>query len=360
MDQLKDLLDQFSRDKKELLSAVQSGRAGKQEFKHLIDLLQKTDISEVTKKLLESEGVSPPGGEAAPGQAPPEEGAVTTEDPSGKYKYADVLPDLKFVEQIEKDLSLAFEDLSAEDTRKQGRAAAWLAQQEPERLAGAALRRITSEASLKSQRLAAGAIHKAGVNAVEAFLGEINPDMPATQLLKLINVADMFINYTTVVPVMREIALSGPTETVEPALGVLEQIPGKEVDSTFVDLFDLAAGKIKRHILYQFAKRKITEAIPMLMDIIKPKWKWEKETRITFQAKACRALGLISAPETAEKLISVATKPKLWTFKKKKPEPIRAAATWALRRLPDDERISSVLEVLKKDKSLRVRKAARS
>jgi diguanylate cyclase (GGDEF)-like protein len=359
LDQLKDMLDQFSRDKQELLSAVQSGRAGKQEFKHLIDILQQTDISEVTKRLLESEGLSPPGEGAAPGEAPLEE-TPGTQDPTGKYKYADVLPDLKFVEQIEKDLSLAFEDLNSKDTRTQGKAVAWLAQQEPERLAGAALKRITSEASLKAQRLAAGSIHKAGVNAVEAFLGEINPDMPVTQLLKFINVADMFINYTNVIPVMREIALSGPTETVEPALGVLEQIPGKEVDSTFVDLFDLAAGKIKRHILYQFAKRKIIEAVPVLMDIIKPKWLWEKETRITFQAKACRALGLIGAPETAEKLISVATKPKLWAFKKAKPEPIRSAATWALRRLPSDERINTVLEVLKDDKSLRVRKAARS
>jgi diguanylate cyclase (GGDEF)-like protein len=359
MEQLKDILEQFSRDKQQLLSAVQSGRAGKQEFKHLIDLLQKTDISEVTKKLLESEGVSPPGEGAAPGEKPPEE-APAAEDPTGKYKYADVLPDVKFVEQIEKDLSMAFEDLNSEDKRTQGRAVAWLTQQEPDKLADAALKRITSDVSLKARRMAAGAIHKAGVNAVEAFLGEINPDMPATQLLKLINVADMFINYTNVIPVMREIALSGPTETVEPAIEVLEQIPGKEVDFTFLDLFELAAGKTKLHILYQFAKRKIIEAVPMLLDIIKPKWIWEKETRISFQAKACRALGLIGSPLTAEKLIAVATKPKLWTFQKAKPEPIRAAATWALRKLPGNEKINTVLEALKKDKSLLVRKAARS
>jgi hypothetical protein len=359
MGQLKDMLDQFSRDKQELLSAVQSGRAGKQEFKHLIDLLQQTDISEVTKKLLESEGVSPPGEGAAPGEAPPKE-APGAEDPTGKYKYADVFPDVKYVEQIEKDLSLAFEDLNSEDTRTQGKAVAWLAQQEPERLAEAALKRITSDVPLKAQRMAAGAIHKAGVNAVEAFLGEINPDMPAAQLLKLINVADMFINYTKVVPTMCDIALSGPTETVEPSLGILEQIPGKEVDSAFLDLFDLAAGKIKLHILYQFAKRKIIEAVPVLLDIIKPKWIWEKESRVSFQAKACRTLGLIGSPETAEKLIAVALKPKLWALKKTKPEPIRAAATWALRKLPGDERINTVLEVLKNDKSLRVRKAARA
>ena len=346
---LKDMLDQFSKDKQELLSAVQSGQAGKEEFKHLIDLLQQTDISEVTKKLLESEGVSPRGEQPSPG-----------EDPTGKYKYADVLPDVKYVEQIKRDLSLAFEDLNSEDTRTQGKAMAWLAQQEPDKLAEAALKRITSNVPLKAQRLTAGAIHKAGANTVEAFLGEINPDMPATQLLKLINVADMFINYTKVVPVMREIALSGPTETVEPALEVLEQIPGKEVDSAFLDLFDLAAGKIKLHILYQFAKRKIIEAVPVLLDIIKPKWIWEKETRISFQAKACRTLGLIGSPETAEKLIAVAIKPKLWAFKKTKPEPIRAAATWALSKLPGSERINSVLEVLKNDKSLRVRKAARA
>ena len=351
---LKDMLDQFSKDKQELLSAVQSGQAGKEEFKHLIDLLQQTDISEVTKKLLESEGVSPRGEQPSPGEAP------TAEDPTGKYKYADVLPDVKYVEQIKRDLSLAFEDLNSEDTRTQGKAMAWLAQQEPDKLAEAALKRITSNVPLKAQRLTAGAIHKAGANTVEAFLGEINPDMPATQLLKLINVADMFINYTKVVPVMREIALSGPTETVEPALEVLEQIPGKEVDSAFLDLFDLAAGKIKLHILYQFAKRKIIEAVPVLLDIIKPKWIWEKETRISFQAKACRTLGLIGSPETAEKLIAVAIKPKLWAFKKTKPEPIRAAATWALSKLPGSERINSVLEVLKNDKSLRVRKAARA
>jgi diguanylate cyclase (GGDEF)-like protein len=359
MTQLKEMLDQFSRDKQQLLSAVQSGRAGQQEFKHLIDLLQKTDISEVTKKLLESEGVSPPGEVAERGEEHPEE-APADEDPTGKYKYSDVLPDLKFVEQIEKDLTLAFEDLSSADTRKQGRAAAWLSQQEPERLAEAALKRITSETSLKSQRLAAGAIHKAGVNAVEEFLGEINPDMPAAHLLKLINVADMFINYTSVIPVMREITLSGPSETVEPALGILEQIPGKEVDSTLIDLFDLAAGKIKRHILYQFAKRKIIEAIPILMDIIEPKWIWKKETRISFQAKACRTLGLLGSPLTEEALIAAATKPKPWTFKTTKPEPIRAAATWALTKLPGSERLNNALEVLKKDKSLRVRKAARS
>jgi hypothetical protein len=359
MTQLKEMLDQFSRDKQQLLSAVQSGRAGQQEFKHLIDLLQKTDISEVTKKLLESEGVSPPGEVAKRGEEHPEE-VPADEDPTGKYKYSDVLPDLKFVEQIEKDLTLAFEDLSSADTRKQGRAAAWLSQQEPDRLAEAALKRITSETSLKSQRLAAGAIHKAGVDAVEEFLGEINPDMPAAHLLKLINVADMFINYTSVIPVMREITLSGPSETVEPALGILEQIPGKEVDSTFIDLFDLAAGKIKRHILYQFAKRKIIEAIPILLDIIEPKWIWKKETRISFQAKACRTLGLLGSPLTEEALIAAATKPKPWTFKTTKPEPIRAAATWALTKLPGSERLNNALEVLKKDKSLRVRKAARS
>ena len=359
LEQLKDMLEQFSRDKQELLSAVQSGRAGKQEFKHLIDLLQQTDISDVTKRLLESEGVSPRAEGAAPGEGPPGE-ASRSEGPTKQYKYADVLPDVKYVEQIKRDLSLAFEDLSSGDARTQGRAMAWLAEQEPDKLAEAALRRITSDVPLKAQRMAAGAIQKAGRNSVEAFLEEINPDMPITQLLKLINVVDMFVDHPKVIPLLRDITLSGPTETVQPTLEVLERIPGKEVDSTFLDLFDLAAGRIKLHLLYLLAKRKIIEAVPVLLDIIKPKMIWEKETRISFQAKTCRTLGLIGSPETAEKLIAVATKSKLWTFQKTKPEPIRAAATWALRKLPSNERINSVLEVLKNDKSLRVRKAARA
>lgn len=359
MEQLKDMLDQFSRDKQELLSAVQSGQAGKQEFQHLIDLLQQTDISEVTKTLLESEGISPRGEGVAPGKAPPGE-ASGEEDPTRQYKYADVLPDVKYVEQIKRDLSLAFEDLNSEDVRTQGKAMAWLAEQKPDKLAEVALRRITSDVPLKARRLAAGAIQKAGRNSVEAFLEEINPDIPVTQLLKLINVVDMFVDHPKVIPLLRDITLSGPSETVQPALEVLEQLPGKEVDSVLLDLFDLAAGSTKLHLLYLLAKRKIMDAVPVLLDIIKPKWIWEKETRISFQSKACRTLGLIGSPQTAEKLIAVATKPKLWAFLKTKPEPIRAAATWALRKLPDNERINTVLEVLKNDKSLRVRKAARS
>jgi diguanylate cyclase (GGDEF)-like protein len=354
MEQLKDLVDQFSRDKQELLSAVQSGQAGKQEFQHLIDLLQQTDISEVTKTLLESEGVSPSGEGVAPGEASGEE------DPTRQYKYADVLPDVKYVEQLKRDLSLAFEDLNSENIRTQGKAMAWLAEQKPDKLAEVALRRITSDVPLKARRLAAGAIQKAGRNSVEAFLEEINPNIPVAQLLKLINVVDMFVDHPKVIPLLRDITLSGPSETVQPALDVLEQLPGKEVDSALLDLFDLAAGSTKLHLLYLLAKRKILDAVPVLLDVIKPKWIWEKETRISFQSKACRTLGLIGSPETAEKLIAVATKPKLWAFLKTKPEPIRAAATWALRKLPGNERINSVLEVLKNDKSLRVRKAARS
>jgi diguanylate cyclase (GGDEF)-like protein len=354
MEQLKDMVDQFSRDKQELLSAVQSGQAGKQEFQHLIDLLQQTDISEVTKTLLESEGVSPSGEGVAPGEASGEE------DPTRQYKYADVLPDVKYVEQLKRDLSLAFEDLNSENIRTQGKAMAWLAEQKPDKLAEVALRRITSDVPLKARRLAAGAIQKAGRNSVEAFLEEINPNIPVAQLLKLINVVDMFVDHPKVIPLLRDITLSGPSETVQPALEVLEQLPGKEVDSALLDLFDLAAGSTELHLLYLLAKRKIVDAVPVLLDVIKPKWIWERETRISFQSKACRTLGLIGSPETAEKLIAVATKPKLWAFKKTKPEPIRAAATWALRKLPANERINTVLEVLKNDKSLRVRKAARS
>ena len=364
MKQLKNMLDEFSRDKQELLSAVQSGHAGKQEFQHLIDLLQQTDISEVTKTLLESEGISPRVKEVAPEEAPPEEAPPTEasgeEDPARQYKYADVIPDVKYVEQIKRDLSLAFEDLNSEDIKTQGRAMAWLAKQKPDKLAEVALRRITSDVPLKARRLAAGAIQKAGGNSVEAFLEEINPDIPVTQLLKLINVVDMFVDHPKVIPLLRNITLSGPSETVQPALEVLEQLPGKEVDSALLDLFDLAAGSTELHLLYILAKRKILEAVPVLLDVIKPKWVWEKETRISFQSKACRTLGLIGSPQIAEELIAVATKRKPWAFQKTKPEPIRAAATWALRKLPGNERINTVLEVLKNDKSLRVRKAARA
>jgi diguanylate cyclase (GGDEF)-like protein len=364
MKQLKDMLDEFSRDKQELLSAVQSGSAGREEFKHLINLLQQTDISAVTKKLLETEGISPRDKgvkleEAPPVEAPPVE-ASGEEDRARQYKYADVVPDVEYVEQIEQDLSIAFEDLNSEDVETQGRAMAWLAEQKPDKLSEVALRKITSDIPLKTRRLAAGAIQKAGRDSVDTFLEEINPNIPVAQLLKLISVVDMFVDHPKVIPMLRDITLSGPSETVQPALEVLEQLSGKDVDSALLDLFDLAAGNTKLHLLYLLSKRKILDAVPVLLDVIKPKWIWEKDSRISLQAKACRALGLIGSPQTAEKLIAVATRPKLWFLIKTKPEPIRAAATWALRKLPDNERIKAVLKALKNDKSLRVRKAARS
>jgi len=139
----------------------------------------------------------------------------------------------------------------------------------------------------------------------------------------------------------------------------LSKIPGKEVDMILLEVFNLAAGKVKMDILTLFVKRRVIEAVPMLLDIIRPKKVWEQDERISLQEMICRALGQIGSSEATDGLIAAAIVHKPWTLLKSKPDSVREAATLALRQLPDKIKIRKVLDELKSDKSPQVRKAAR-
>jgi diguanylate cyclase (GGDEF)-like protein len=341
--QLKTILDQFAKEKKELLDAMKLKHAGEIEFQQLVNLLQHTDIAKAEEAVRESGEMSPAAEEAPP----------------PKDTYDEVLPDRDIVDLAEQDLSRIFNDLNSEDTETRAKAAAWLTKQEPARVAEAGLKAVASDIPLKARRLVASVIQKAGEAAVDAFLEQINPNAPGFPLLKLITIADTFIGNPKLLPILRGIALTGPTETVRPTIEVLDQIPGKEVNTIFLEVFNLAAGKVKMDILTLFAKRRVIEAVPQLLEIITPKKTWESEGRISLQEKICKTLGEISSPESADTLIAVATVPKPWTLLKAKPDSVREAATLALRQLPDKVKIRKALDVLKSDKSPQVRKAAR-
>jgi len=263
------------------------------------------------------------------------------------------------VVETEKDLYPAFEDLNSEDTETRAKAAAWLVKQDPIKLADAALLAIASNMPLKARKLSATVIQKAGEEAIEAFLDKINPDAPVIPLPNFITVADTFIDSPKLFPILRKIALTGPTETVRPTIEILDQIPGREVNTILLEVFNLAAGEVKQDILRMFAKRRVTEAVPLLLEIIKPKKTWEKEGRISLQERVCRTLGQIGSSEAADVLVAAAIVPRPWTLLKQKPDSVREAATWALRQLPDRVKIRRAIQALKNDKSPQVRKAAR-
>jgi diguanylate cyclase (GGDEF)-like protein len=351
LEQLKSIMDQFVKEKKELLEAIQSEDIGKAEFKQLVNILQHTDIARAEEAVRASEK-APDSAEAAP----PAEGK---EAPAQKGKYTGVLPDEEIVVETEKDLYPAFEDLNSEDTETRAKAATWLVKQDPIKLADAALLAIASNMPLKARKLSATVVQKAGEEAIEAFLDKINPDAPVIPLPNFITVADTFIGSPKLFPILRKIALTGPTETVRPTIEVLNQVPGKEVNMILLEVFNLAAGEVKKDILNIFAKRRMTEAVPLLLDIIKPKKTWEQEGRISLQERVCRTLGQIGSSEAADVLVAAATVPKPWALLKQKPDSIREAATWALRQLPDRVKIRRAIQALKNDKSPQVRRVAR-
>jgi HEAT repeat protein len=210
----------------------------------------------------------------------------------------------------------------------------------------------------RTKLLVAAIIRKAGIPAVDAFLEKIHSGMSSTPLSKVIKVADMFIDSPKLIPVLREIVLLGPDETVLPAAEILKQIPGKIVNSILLELFVQIKGKAKQDILTIFADRKMTEAIPTLLKIIKPKNPWKKEEDISLQAHTCRTLGIIGSETVIESLIVVVRPSGQGIFTRAKPNSVRVAATWALKKFPNNEKVQEVLAKLKNDKSPHVRKAA--
>jgi diguanylate cyclase (GGDEF)-like protein len=341
LEKLRNIVTKFTKEKEDLLLAIKSSNVGQQDFQKLIDLMDKTDMAKLEKVVLE------------PGKSAPQVDKIADK----KDRYTDVLPDLQIIKKAEEEMSLALDDLHSQDSETRAKAAAWLMNQDPKKLAAAGLNAIISTMPFRTKLLVAAIIRKAGTPAVDAFLEKIHSGMSSTPLSKVIKVADMFLDSPKLIPVLREIVLLGPDETVLPAAEILKQIPGKKVNSILLELFVQIKGKAKQDILTIFADRKMTEAIPTLLKIIRPKKSWKKEKDISLQAHTCRTLGIMGSEIAIESLIAVVS-PAGGVFARAKPNSVRVAATWALKKFPNNEKAQEVLTKLKTDKSPHVRKAA--
>jgi diguanylate cyclase (GGDEF)-like protein len=341
IEQLKSILDQFSKEKQELIAALRSSEIREQDLQHLVHILNQSNIEQLAKSVQTSAGTHGPYDETS----------------SQRDEFARLRYDFDLMKETEGDISSVFEDLSSEDPEIQAQAAALLVRQEPAKLAEAGLRAITSDIPFKVRRIVAGVIKKAGKDAVDVFLGSIHIGMHYVSLIKVIRVCDIFIDHPSLVQVLRKIALNGPVDTIPPIVNVLKQITGKEVDMVLLEIFERATEKMKEEIIPLFAERKILESIPLLLEHIKPIKAWETEQRISLQQDVCRTLGVLRSLDAMDALITAAQAPRLTTIYKTKPDSIRAAATWALTQLPRNKEIVNALAKLKNDRSHQVRKA---
>jgi diguanylate cyclase (GGDEF)-like protein len=153
IEQLKKILQQFSREKQELIDALKTSEIREQDLQQLVQILNQSNIEQLAKSVQKSGMLSVPLDEAPPREE----------------RSAEKIQDKELIKDIEEDMSLAFEDLSSEDSEKQAQAVALLVRQEPEKLAEAALRAITSDIPFKVRRLVAGVVNKAGKDAVDAW-----------------------------------------------------------------------------------------------------------------------------------------------------------------------------------------------
>ncbi len=107
IERMQKIAENFSNDKKELVEALKSGSVGNQEIQRLIDLLEQSNLSDMRSL------------KTVPIETTQQQSAKTTKD-----KYADTLPDIDFVKQVESDISLAFDDLNSPDKTTRAKAAA--------------------------------------------------------------------------------------------------------------------------------------------------------------------------------------------------------------------------------------------
>lgn len=339
--QLQNLLDQFTREKQDFLSAIQSSGISEKDIQNLVELLNKTDFEQLARSV------------QIPDEVPPAEEKPASQE----YDYSAVKPDFDLIKDLEGEISFVFEDLGSENPEVRAKAAALMAAQSPDILADAGIKAITSDLPFKIRRLTAGVIKQAGEDAVNAFLGKIYVGMNSSSLNKIIRVINVFADNRRLIPLMRNIALNGPLDTIPAIVNALESMPGNEVNAVLLEIFEKATGKNKWDIIPLFAERKIQEATPLLLEYIQPTKIWEREKDIPLQHDICRTLGVLRSPEASEALIRAAQAPMVSLFHRTKPDSIRAIATWALTQLPKNPRIDKALAKLKKDRSHLVRKA---
>ncbi len=342
--ELRILLEQFAHEKQELLAGLRSSGISERQMQNLAQMLSHADIG----KLADSIPASP-----VPAAAPPPKATPAFVD-----RYLDVEPDTELINDVDNDILLAFEDLSSENTRIRAKAAGWLSQQDPFKVAEAGFLTVTADIPIRFRRLAASVVQRAGQEAVGVFLKNLNVGMNIVPLTRVLRVCDVFKDHPDLISTLRSIALRGPVDTIPPIVMVLKKIPGKKADGVLLEIFKRASGKIQWDIIPLFAERKMVEAIPVLAGYIKSISRWDKEKNISLQEEVCRTLGVLHSLEAADALITAAQGSGSSIFGRAKPDSIRAAATWALTQLPRDPKVDGALEKLKNDRSDMVRKAA--
>lgn len=349
IEELRMLLDEFTAEKQELLAGIKSSGIDEKQITKLAEMLGQAD----------TEGLAGTVGAAAiPSPVPKTPAPNPIEPLPVEDRYAHVVPDLELVQDIDNDISLAFEDLISDNTKVQGKAAAWLAQQDSGRVAETGFSVITSDIPLRFRKLAAGVIKKAGAEAESAFLRKLHAGMNLVPLTRALRVCDVFVENEELLQTLREIGRKGPIETIPPIMNVLRQIEGQTADTILLEIFMRTTGKAQWDIIPLFAERKMVEAVPILTEFITPVQKWGKETNLSLQEEVCRSLGVLRSLDAADALIQAAQTSGVASRSKAKPDSIRAAATWALTQLPKDPKVDTVLDRLKKDRSDLVQKAA--
>jgi hypothetical protein len=341
MRELKVLIDRFTTEKQEFLDALQTGNISENDIQNIAEILNQSQFERLAISVQSSAELP------APDKRP------TPLEPD----YTSVKPDFNLVKELEDEISFIFEDLGSEDPEIRAKAAALMAAQPPAVLTDAGFKATTSDLPIKTRRLMAGVINQAGDDAVNAFLGKIHVGMNSVTLNKVIRVCDVFARNPNLIPLLRKIALNGPLDTIPTIVNVLQSMPGKEVNAVLLEIFEKASGKNKWDLIPLFAERQMSEAAPLLLKFIQPARMWEKEQDISLQHDICRTLGVLRSPEATETLIRAAQAPMITLLQKRKPDSIRAIATWALTQLPKDSKVDKALAKLKKDRSHLVRKA---
>jgi len=267
-----------------------------------------------------------------------------------------VKPDYETVAVLEDDAWNAFEDLSSDDRKTRGIAAAKLISLK-DQLPEVVFKYIEKENELKSNRLAALLLKRQGPNAERAFFSHIKPGIPTKKLGAVLRVTDVFSEKDLLYEKLRQII---PQVYSSSLLQDLERFffraPKGKADKAIVSLLDIASDGERVRLLNMAGMAKVKGLLPSIKKWLQRGSRWDPPpTSPKLMAEAARMAHNVEERDKrlVDLLMDLVRPNRFFDMKQKVPEEVRVAALSSLGQIRPTE-LSPLLEKLLLDPEKRV------
>jgi HEAT repeat protein len=210
---------------------------------------------------------------------------------------------------------------------------------------------IKQEEDLRMRQLTAALIGNMGPDAIEAFKRDLVLEVTAEERVRMLDIADV---------VSRDISVElsyalrdEKTQVRRAAFRLAERLNDEQTVDLLCDIAQMEEAGKALPAIRSLGRMQAVQGVPVLAAVLSK----AKEPEI--QMACCQALGQIADPAGMDILIRILTPKGLLSLQKKYTDNLRAAAAFALARIPHP-RVAEVMKSFAEDGDSRVRQAARA